>query len=63
MAESAVDGSFQCWVYSPPVLVHSVLPHGAFGTYDFAARAAVAGTVASVTTLLLFGPTERWAAR
>ncbi len=34
-------------------LVHSVLPHGAFGTYGFAARAAVAGTVASVTTLLL----------
>jgi hypothetical protein len=54
----------------PPVLglfaaglVHSVLPHGAFGTYDFAARAAVAGTVAGVTTLLLFVLTKRRAAR
>jgi hypothetical protein len=44
-------------------LVHSVLPHGAFGTYDFAARAAVAVTVAGVTTRLLFVLTKRWAAR
>jgi hypothetical protein len=44
-------------------LVHSVLPHGAFGPYDFAARAAVAGTVAGVTTLLLFALTRRRAAR
>jgi hypothetical protein len=44
-------------------LVYSVLPHGAFGTYDFAARAAVVGTVAGVTTLLLFVLTKRRAAR
>jgi hypothetical protein len=44
-------------------LVHSVLPHGVFGTYDFAARAAVVGTVAGVTILLLSGLTKRWAAR
>ena len=44
-------------------LVHSVLPHGAFGAYDFAARAAVAGTVAGVTTLFLFGLTRLRAAR
>jgi hypothetical protein len=44
-------------------LVYGVLPHGAFGTYDFAARAAVAGTVAGMTTLLLFVLTKRWAAR
>jgi hypothetical protein len=40
-------------------LVHSVLPHGVFGTYDFAARAAVVGTVAGVTTLLLFALSRR----
>jgi hypothetical protein len=44
-------------------LVHSVLPHGAFGTHDFAARAAVAGAVAGVTTLLLFALTKRRGAR
>ena len=44
-------------------LVYSVLPHGVFGTYDFAVRAAVVGTVAGVTTLLLFGLTKRWAVR
>ena len=44
-------------------LVHSVLPQGAFGTYDVAARAAVVGTVAGVTTLLLFVLTKRWASR
>jgi len=44
-------------------LVYSVLPHGVFGPYDFAARAAVAGTVAGVTTLLLSVLTKRWAAR
>jgi hypothetical protein len=54
----------------PPVLglfaaglVHSALPHGAFGTYDIAARAAVAGLIAGVTTLLLFALNKRWAAR
>ena len=40
-------------------LVYSMLPHGAFGTYDFAARAAIAGTVAGVTTLLLVVLTKR----
>jgi hypothetical protein len=44
-------------------LLYSVLPHGVFGTYDFAARAAVAGIVAGVTTLLLSVLTKRWAAR
>jgi hypothetical protein len=54
----------------PPVLglfaaglVHSVLPHGAFGTYDIASRAAVAGIVAAGTTLLLFALNKRWSAR
>jgi hypothetical protein len=40
-------------------LVYSVLPHGVFGTYDFAVRAAVAGIVAGVTTLLLRVLTKR----
>jgi hypothetical protein len=44
-------------------LVYGVVPHGAFGTYDVAARAAVAGTVAGVTTLILSVLTKRWAAR
>jgi hypothetical protein len=54
----------------PPVLglfaaglVYSVLPHGAFGAYDIAARAAVAGIVAAGTTLLLFALNKRWSAR
>ncbi len=34
-------------------LVYAVLPHGAFGTHDIAARAAVAGLAAAVTMLLL----------
>jgi hypothetical protein len=41
-------------------LVHSVLPLGAFGTYDVAARVAVAGIVAGVTSMLLFVLTRRW---
>jgi hypothetical protein len=44
-------------------LVHSVLPLGAFGTYDVAARVAVAGIVAGLTSVLLFVLTRRWDAR
>jgi membrane associated rhomboid family serine protease len=44
-------------------LVYGVLPQGAFGTYDVAARAAVAGAVAGVTTLLLSVLTKRRADR
>ena len=44
-------------------LGYSVLPHGAFGPYDVPARAAVAGTVAAVTTLLLLVLTKRRAVR
>jgi hypothetical protein len=44
-------------------LVYSVLPHGVFGTYDFLARAGIAGTVAGVTTALWSVLIRRWAAR
>ena len=44
-------------------LVYSVLPHGAFGTHDIPARAAVAGTVAGGTILLLLVLTKRRAVR
>ncbi len=37
-------------------LVHSVLPHGAFGAYDIAVRATITGAVAGVTALLFM----RW---
>jgi hypothetical protein len=44
-------------------LVHSVLPLGAFGTYDVAARVALVGIVAGVTSVMLFVLTKRWDAR
>ena len=41
-------------------LVYAVLPRGAFGIYDITSRAAVTGTVAGVTCLLLLTLTKRW---
>jgi hypothetical protein len=43
-------------------LVSVVLPRGAFGIgiYDITSRAAVTGTVAGVTSLLLLTLTKRW---
>jgi len=48
-----------CWVY-PLALVHSLLPLGAFGTYDIAARAAITGAAAGVTSLAFFLLSKRW---
>jgi membrane associated rhomboid family serine protease len=44
-------------------LVYTVLPHGAFGPHDVAARAAIVGTVAAVATGLMFLRTRRRTAR
>jgi hypothetical protein len=41
-------------------LVYTVLPRGAFGTYDVASRAAVTGAVAGVTCLLILTWSKRW---
>jgi hypothetical protein len=41
-------------------LVYTVLPLGAFGTYDVASRAAIAGAVAGVTCLLILTLSKRW---
>jgi hypothetical protein len=41
-------------------LVYSLLPHGAFGAYDFVVRAAITGTVAGGTFLVLLVMTNRW---
>jgi membrane associated rhomboid family serine protease len=39
--------------------VYSVIPHGAFGSYDVAIRAAIAGAVAGVTCLLVLKLNKR----
>jgi len=44
-------------------LVYSLLPHGAFGVYDFVVRAAITGAVAGGTFLILLVMTNRWGAR
>jgi hypothetical protein len=44
-------------------LVYTTLPHGAFGAYDIASRAAITGAVAAVTCLLIVTLTKRWGAR
>jgi hypothetical protein len=41
-------------------LVYSVIPHGAFGAYDVASRAAITGAVAGVTCLLVLTLSKRW---
>ena len=41
-------------------LVYTVIPHGAFGEYDVAIRAAVTGAVAGVTCLLVLTLSKRW---
>lgn len=38
---------------------YALLQTGAFGAYDSAARAAITGTVAGITALLLFALTKR----
>jgi hypothetical protein len=43
-------------------LVYSLLPHGAFGAYDFVIRAAITGTVAGGTSLALLVMTNLWGA-
>ena len=40
-------------------LVHSLLPRGAFGTYDIAIRAAITGTATGVTILVLLVVSRR----
>ena len=35
-------------------LANALLPTGAFGAHDFAARAAITGAVAGVTAVLIF---------
>ena len=44
-------------------LVYSLLPHGAFGANDFVVRAAITGTVAGGTFLVLLVMTNRWGTR
>jgi hypothetical protein len=44
-------------------LVHSVLLRGAFAVHDVAIRAAITGTVAGVTCLLVLTLSKRWVAR
>jgi hypothetical protein len=44
-------------------LVYSLLPHGAFGAYDFVVRAAITGAVAGGTFLVLLVMTNRWGTR
>ena len=44
-------------------LVYSWLPHGAFGAHDFVVRAAITGTVAGGTFLVLLVMTSRWGTR
>jgi hypothetical protein len=63
VVESSVDDSFPVLGIFAGGFAHSVLPLGAFGTYDVAARVAVAGIVAGVTSVLLFVLTKRWDAR
>ena len=41
-------------------LVYTVLPHGAFGEYDVASRAAITGAAAGVTCLLVLTLSKRW---
>ena len=41
-------------------LAYSLLPNGAFGAYDFVIRAAIAGTVAGGTCLVLLVMTNLW---
>jgi hypothetical protein len=41
-------------------LVYSLLPHGAFGAYDVAVRAAMTGAAAASTSLALFVAFKRW---
>ena len=41
-------------------LVYAVLPHGVFGTYDVASRAAFTAAVAGATSLLLLGLSTRF---
>ena len=40
-------------------LVHSLLPRGAFGTYDIAIRAAITGAAAGLTCVLLLVVSKR----
>lgn len=40
-------------------LVYALLPTGAFGAHDLAARAAITGAVAGVTAVLIFMLTNR----
>jgi hypothetical protein len=41
-------------------LVYAVLPHGVFGTYDVASRAAFTAALAGATSLLLLGLSKRF---
>jgi hypothetical protein len=40
-------------------LAYAMLPAGAFGAHDFAARAAITGAVAGVAAVLIFMLTNR----
>jgi hypothetical protein len=41
-------------------IVYSVIPHGAFGSYDVAGRAAITGAATGVTSLLVLTLSKRW---
>jgi len=43
-------------------LVYSLLPRGAFGAHDVAARAAITGGTAAAVALVIFAISRRWKA-